>query len=32
MVGEILQELSDFQGHSAFEDDVSLMVARYRGR
>jgi sigma-B regulation protein RsbU (phosphoserine phosphatase) len=31
MVGEILQELSDFQGHSEFEDDLSLMVARYRG-
>jgi serine phosphatase RsbU (regulator of sigma subunit) len=29
MAGEILQELADFQGHSKFEDDVSLMVARF---
>ena len=28
VVGEILQDLKDFQGHSKFEDDVSLMVAR----
>lgn len=31
MVGEILEELADFQGSSAFEDDVSLMVMTYRG-
>jgi serine phosphatase RsbU (regulator of sigma subunit) len=30
MVGEILQELADFQGHSSFEDDVSVLVARLR--
>ena len=30
MAGEILQELADFQGRSQFEDDVSLMVARYQ--
>jgi serine phosphatase RsbU (regulator of sigma subunit) len=29
VVGEILQDLADFQGHSKFEDDVSLMVARF---
>lgn len=29
MAGEILQELADFQGASKFEDDVSLMVARF---
>jgi serine phosphatase RsbU (regulator of sigma subunit) len=29
VVGEILQDLKDFQGHSKFEDDVSLMVARF---
>jgi serine phosphatase RsbU (regulator of sigma subunit) len=32
MAGEILQDLADFQGSSAFEDDVSLMVALYHGR
>lgn len=32
LAGEILQELADFQGRSTFEDDVSLMVATYRGR
>ena len=32
MAGEILQELADFQGSSAFADDVSLLVATYRGR
>jgi serine phosphatase RsbU (regulator of sigma subunit) len=29
MVGEVLQELSEYQGRSQFEDDVSLMIARY---
>ncbi len=29
MAGEILQELASFQGASKFEDDVSLVVARY---
>ncbi len=32
MAGEILQELADFQGRSTFADDVSLLVATYRGR
>ena len=32
LAGEVLQELADFQGRSTFEDDVSLMVATYRGR
>lgn len=31
MAGEILQELADFQGRSTFADDVSLMVAGWRG-
>lgn len=30
MAGEILQELANFQGRSTFEDDVSLMVARFQ--
>jgi sigma-B regulation protein RsbU (phosphoserine phosphatase) len=29
LAGEILQDLADFTGRSDFEDDVSLMVARY---
>ena len=29
VAGDILQDLADFQGHSKFEDDVSLMVARF---
>ena len=29
IAGDILQDLADFQGHSRFEDDVSLMVARF---
>jgi serine phosphatase RsbU (regulator of sigma subunit) len=29
VVGEVLHELADFQGTSKFEDDVSLMVARF---
>ena len=32
LIGEVLQELADFQGRSEFEDDVTLMVARYLGR
>jgi sigma-B regulation protein RsbU (phosphoserine phosphatase) len=30
MAGEILQELANFQGRSKFEDDVSLIVARFQ--
>jgi serine phosphatase RsbU (regulator of sigma subunit) len=29
IAGEILQDLADFQGTSKFEDDLSLMVARF---
>lgn len=29
IAGDILRELADFQGDSKFEDDVSLMVARF---
>jgi sigma-B regulation protein RsbU (phosphoserine phosphatase) len=29
VVGEVLHDLADFQGTSKFEDDVSLMVARF---
>jgi serine phosphatase RsbU (regulator of sigma subunit) len=29
VAGDILQDLSDFQGDSKFEDDVSLVVARF---
>lgn len=32
LIGEVLQELADFQGSSEFEDDVTMLVARYRGR
>jgi serine phosphatase RsbU (regulator of sigma subunit) len=32
LIGEILQELSDFQGSSDFDDDLTLLVARYLGR
>jgi sigma-B regulation protein RsbU (phosphoserine phosphatase) len=32
LIGEVLQELADFQGSSEFDDDVTLVVARYRGR
>ena len=32
LIGEVLQELSDFQGSSEFDDDVTLLVARYLGR
>ncbi|MFV1958065.1 MAG: PP2C family protein-serine/threonine phosphatase, partial [Planctomycetota bacterium] len=31
MVGEILDELADFQGRSTFRDDVTLMVATWKG-
>ena len=27
----MLQELSDYQGSSEFEDDVTMLVARYLG-
>ncbi len=29
VAGDILQDLATFQGHSQFEDDVSLVVARF---
>ena len=29
VAGDILQDLANFQGHSRFEDDVSLIVARF---
>lgn len=29
VAGDILKELADFQGDSKFEDDVSLMIARF---
>ena len=29
VAGDILQDLANFQGHSKFEDDVSLIVARF---
>lgn len=29
IAGDVLRELADFQGDSKFEDDVSLMVARF---
>jgi len=29
VAGDILQDLATFQGHSQFEDDVSLIVARF---
>lgn len=31
MAGEILHDLAAFQGRSTFEDDVTLMVARWNG-
>ena len=31
LVGELLQELSDYQGRTKFDDDVSLLVAQYKG-
>lgn len=31
MVGETLQEIAKFQGHSSFEDDVTLVAARWNG-
>jgi serine phosphatase RsbU (regulator of sigma subunit) len=30
MAGEVLQDLADYQGTSAFEDDVSMLVARFK--
>lgn len=30
-VGEVLQELAEFQGSSEFEDDVTLLAARWNG-
>jgi len=32
LIGEVLQELADFQGSSEFEDDVTMLVARYLGK
>ena len=32
LIGEVLQDLSEYQGSSEFEDDLSIMVARYLGR
>lgn len=32
LIGEVLQELADFQGRTEFEDDVTMLVARYQGR
>jgi len=31
LIGEVLQELAEYQGSSEFEDDVSMVVARYLG-
>lgn len=31
LIGEVLQELSEYQGSSEFEDDVTMLVARYLG-
>jgi sigma-B regulation protein RsbU (phosphoserine phosphatase) len=31
LVGEVLQELSEFQGSSEFDDDVTLVAARWNG-
>jgi sigma-B regulation protein RsbU (phosphoserine phosphatase) len=31
LIGEVLQELSEYQGRSEFEDDVTLLVATYLG-
>jgi sigma-B regulation protein RsbU (phosphoserine phosphatase) len=30
IAGEVLQDLADYQGTSAFEDDVSMIVARFK--
>jgi len=32
IIGEVLQELADFRGSTEFEDDVTMLVARYQGR
>ena len=32
LLGEVLQELGEFQGRTQFDDDVSLVVAQYLGR
>ena len=31
IIGEVLQELAQYQGSSEFEDDVTMLVARYLG-
>ena len=31
LIGEVLQDLADYQGSSEFEDDVSILVARWLG-
>jgi sigma-B regulation protein RsbU (phosphoserine phosphatase) len=31
LIGEVLQELSEFQGSSEFEDDVTILAARWLG-
>ncbi len=31
LVGEVLQDLANYQGSSTFEDDVTMLVARYLG-
>ena len=31
LIGEVLQDIADFQGHSQFEDDVTLVAARWNG-
>jgi len=32
LIGEVLQDLADYQGSSEFEDDLSILVACYLGR
>ncbi len=32
LIGEVLQDLAQYQGSSGFDDDVSILVARYLGR
>ena len=31
LIGEVLQELAEYQGSSEFDDDVTMLVARYLG-
>ncbi|MCA9317414.1 MAG: SpoIIE family protein phosphatase, partial [Planctomycetes bacterium] len=31
ILGELLQDLADFQGRSQFDDDVTLLVTRFNG-